>query len=102
MRPKFQRYAVTLIAFAILALSLGIMALGSYGVVPTGNTWRTLIIPGYLTLLISAVLATTLSISNSALLWPVSFALTLLPFVALDWLRSRFHRPDALNGRGDR
>lgn len=90
MRRHFQRYAATSIALTLLAVSFVIMGLGSIGVLPTGDTWRILIIPAYITMLISAVLATALSIPNNPVLWLVSIALTALPFAALDWWRRRF------------
>lgn len=102
MRRSFQRYLATFLAIGVLALSFVVMALGSAGVLSSGGAWRTLMIPGYLTMLVSAVLATSLSIRNSPVLWLVSIALTILPFVALDWLRSRFHRPGTLTEQGHR
>ena len=78
----------------MLVVSGVVMALGLTDIVPRGDAWRAAIIPAYLPVLINAVLATSLSLSGLSawLLYPVSVALTLSPFAAIDWLVARSAR----------
>ena len=95
LQHVIQRFLLTIVAVIILAVSLAIFALGSAGVLSTGEAWRILIVPAYLTMLIAAILGTALSLPANPVLWLVGVAVALLPFAALDWLRARLHRSDA-------
>ena len=94
MQFKKPRYLLTLFGAAVLGLSFGVFALGAADIVSNGGVWRALVIPAYLTMLASAVLATSLSVPNHPLLLLVGIALFLLPLSALDWLRLRRRAPD--------
>lgn len=96
MRRRVLGYRVTLLAVAVLLVSFAILHLGSSGLLPTTGIWRGLVIPAYLTMLVSAVLRTTLPAAGGildAVFILAGIALSLLPFLAIDWLVGRHRRP---------
>ena len=95
MSVRLQRYSATAVAFGLIALSFGIFALGSAGVLPTNGVWRALVIPAYIPMLLSAVVATRLSLPGAPLWVFVGIGVTILPFLAFDWVRARRRRPDS-------
>ena len=98
MLRRVLDYRVTLVAAALLALSFVILLLGSRGVLPMDGIWRRLVIPAYLTMLLTAVLRTALHAAGglaTVVFMLTGVALLLLPFGAIDWLlhrRRRRHR----------
>jgi hypothetical protein len=92
MSIRKPRYLLTFIGIVVVALSFVIVALVSAGVVSNGGAWRALMIPAYLPMLASAVLATALSVPNNPVFLLVAIVLLILPMSAVDWLLSRRHR----------
>ena len=89
MLRRLLGYPVTLLAVALLALSFVTLLLGSSGTLPTDGIWRRLVIPAYLTMLVSAVLRTALPAAGGladVVFMLTGLALWLMPFVAIDWL----------------
>jgi hypothetical protein len=93
MRRTLSRWSVTICAVSVMVVSLGIMGLGSIDLLPRNDVWRAAIIPAYLPLLLSAIVATATGLPVGILFWPVGAAVLLLPFVGIDRLRSRWGRP---------
>jgi hypothetical protein len=94
VHPAIRGHAVTIGFGAILALSAMVLALGLMGVVATAGVWRVLMIPAYLAMFVSALVATALSVPNNPVLWAACATLLLLPFAALDAIRRRHRRSD--------
>jgi hypothetical protein len=65
------------------------MILGVTGILATNGLWRVLIVPAYLVMLGSAILATALSVPNNPLFWAICTAVLLIPFVVVDFIRAR-------------
>lgn len=62
---------------------------------PTDGVWRVIVIPAYLTMLVSAILGTTLQITQwvpHVVLIPIAATFYLGPFLAFDWVVDRCRR----------
>jgi hypothetical protein len=92
---KLRGYSMTLLAVMVLAVSFVILLLAMRGAVPTHGIWRGLIIPAYLTMLVSAVLRTALPAVTGVphvIFMVVGTMLCLVPFLLIDWLLGRRRR----------
>ena len=94
MHQKIRRHLLTIMISALLGLSVVTMILGSAGLVANNGLWRLLVVPAYLIMLGSAILATALSMPNNPLFWAICTAVLLLPFVIVDAIRARSSRSD--------
>jgi hypothetical protein len=96
MRRRFRNYPLTLFAFIVLDFSFIALGLVAAEVLPMVGPLRIIVVPAYMTVVVSAVLRTALpavgSVAGRGTLF-LGIALCLLPFFAVDrfvnWWRRR-------------